>query len=273
MNGKVANEADFETAYSPGDLIVFRAADAASGTTQRIELTDKVLAGPVGKDTINTADAANPPGSSAPPPNSYGVIGQDGETVLRQVTYVTSTASANTYFLNGSAVTLARFEQELDAVKAGTKTGDGPGPDHRHGQHRGHPAPPDDHRCVAALVCAIAASSGGDRGQRLVDLDDDVAGADGLTGGDLDLLHRARLLGVDLVLHLHGLEHADGLADLDRVADGDEHLHDRALHRDGDVPVPAAPPRDAGARPAGRAAGGAAGAAAARRRLAVGTHT
>jgi putative cell wall-binding protein len=122
VDGSVANEADFETAYSPGDLVVFRAADAPSGTTQRVELTSKTLAGPVGKTTINTADAANPPGSSDPGPNSYGVVGQDGETVLRQVTYVGATDSSNTYFVNGSAVTLDRFEQELDAVKAGAKT-------------------------------------------------------------------------------------------------------------------------------------------------------
>ena len=87
-----------------------------------VELTNKTLGGPVGKDTINTGDDPNPPGSSDPGPNSYGVIGQDGETVLMQVTYVSSTASSNTYFVNGGAVTLEKFEQELDAVKAGTKS-------------------------------------------------------------------------------------------------------------------------------------------------------
>lgn len=123
VDGSVANEDEFEAAYSAGDDIVYRAADAPSGTTQRLELTNRQLDGPVGKDTINTADAANPPGSSAPPPNSYGVVGPDGETVLKQVTYVSETASGNTYFINGSAVTLARFEQELDAIKAGSRSG------------------------------------------------------------------------------------------------------------------------------------------------------
>ena len=122
VDGSVSNETEFEAAYTAGDLIVFRASDAPSGTTERVELTNKTLGGPVGKDTINTGDDPNPPGSSDPGPNSYGVIGQDGETVLMQVTYVSSTASSNTYFVNGGAVTLEKFEQELDAVKAGTKS-------------------------------------------------------------------------------------------------------------------------------------------------------
>ena len=52
-----------------------------------------------------------------------------------------------------------------------------------------------------------------------------------------DLGDRAGLLGVDVVLHLHRLEHEHGLAGLDRVADADEHLHDRALHRRADRAV------------------------------------
>jgi hypothetical protein len=126
VDGSLANEADFEAAYSAGDSIAFRKADAPSGTAQRIELTNRSLEGPVDKSSINTADPAVPgapavPGS--PPPNSYGVLGQDGKTILKQVTYVSGTASANTYFLNDAAVTLSRFEQELDAIKAGTRTG------------------------------------------------------------------------------------------------------------------------------------------------------
>ena len=38
-------------------------------------------------------------------------------------------------------------------------------------------------------------------------------------------------VGGDLVLHLHRLEHDDGLTDLDCLPDLDEHLHDGALHR------------------------------------------
>ena len=80
---------------------------------------------------------------------------------------------------------------------------------------------------------------------------------DRVAGCDPDLGDRAGLLGGDGVLHLHGLEDADGLADLDGVAHGDEHLHDRALHRHGDrartrSPVtPRAPCGAGAAAPAG----------------------
>jgi len=124
VNGSVANEEDFEAAYSAGDEIVFRAADEPSGTTQRLELRDRTLEGSVDPESVNTEDGSGAPlPSDGPPANSYGVLGQDGETVLRQVEYVSATASANTYFLNGAAVTLERFEQELDAIAAGTRSG------------------------------------------------------------------------------------------------------------------------------------------------------
>jgi hypothetical protein len=121
IDGRVASETEFEAAYSPADLIVYRAADEPSGTTQRLELTNKPIAGPVGKDTIHTEDSIADP-TSSDQPNSYGVLGRDGETVLVTVQYVGDNASANTYFVNGSATTLAKFEDELNAVKAGTKT-------------------------------------------------------------------------------------------------------------------------------------------------------
>ena len=46
---------------------------------------------------------------------------------------------------------------------------------------------------------------------------DDIARSDRIADGDLDFLDRPCLLGVHVVLHLHRLEHADGLAHLDRV--------------------------------------------------------
>lgn len=112
VDGRVANEAEFEAAYSAGDEISFRQADAPSGTTQRLQLTNKALQGPVGPETVDTEA------------DTYGVIGQDGETVLATVAYTSDTASANTYFVNGGAVTLGRFEQELEAIKAETRSGE-----------------------------------------------------------------------------------------------------------------------------------------------------
>lgn len=122
VDGSVADEAEFEAAYTAGDGITYRRADAPSGTTQRIELTNATLEGQVDKDSITTEDSIADPTSSETP-NSYGVLGQDGETDLKQVVYVSATASANTYFVNGAAVTLERFEQELDAIEAGTRSG------------------------------------------------------------------------------------------------------------------------------------------------------
>src|SRR4051794_16543691 len=54
----------------------------------------------------------------------------------------------------------------------------------------------------------------------------DVAGADRVPGLDPDLGHGARLLGTDVVLHLHGFEHAHRLAGRHRVALGHEDLDD-----------------------------------------------
>ena len=120
VDGRVAGEAELEEAYTAGDAVSFRAADAPSGTPQRVELTNMTLQGAIDKDSITTADTVLPTdGGTA---NSYGVLGQDGETILKQVVYVSENASANTYVLNGTATTLARFEQELDAIKAGART-------------------------------------------------------------------------------------------------------------------------------------------------------
>src|SRR5437764_1301816 len=75
----------------------------------------------------------------------------------------------------------------------------------------------------------------------LLDDDQHVAGAHRVTGRDADLLHGAAPLGVDVVLHLHRLEHEQRLAGLDGVTLRDEHLHDRALHRRADGAVAAGP--------------------------------
>src|SRR5436190_2287596 len=73
----------------------------------------------------------------------------------------------------------------------------------------------------------------------LLDDDQHVAGADRVTGRDADLLHGPTPLGIDVVLHLHRLEHEQRLAGFDGVVLRDEHLHDCALHRRADGAVPA----------------------------------
>src|SRR5437016_1710046 len=70
----------------------------------------------------------------------------------------------------------------------------------------------------------------------LVDHGDHVAGPDRVAGRHPDLGHRTRSVGVHVVLHLHGLEHAHRLPDVHLVAFLDEDLDDRPLHGHGDRP-------------------------------------
>ena len=110
----------------------------------------------------------------------------------------------------------------------------------RGGVDQGHGARP--------LRPPLAGSSGS--GRASVDDDDDVARAHRLAGRHLDLGDGAGLVGGDVVLHLHRLEHAHRLTGLDGLADLHEHLHDGALHGHGDLAA------------AGRAAAGGRGGAA-----------
>jgi putative cell wall-binding protein len=113
VNGALSNEATFEAKYSAGDTISFRWADDASGTKQRLELTDANLAGAVKASTIDTSET--PPNA-----NSYEVLAQNGTTVLSKVTY---SPTGDLYMVNGATATAEQFEAELNAIKAGTKTG------------------------------------------------------------------------------------------------------------------------------------------------------
>ena len=111
VNGFLASETDFEAAYSPGDLIKYRQADPPSGTTQRLELTDRLLQGRVDPATVDTDG------------DTYDVLANDGQTTLATVEYTGDEATANTYFVNGAAADLARFEEELTAIADGTRVG------------------------------------------------------------------------------------------------------------------------------------------------------
>src|SRR5207245_1406027 len=71
----------------------------------------------------------------------------------------------------------------------------------------------------------------------LLNLYHHVPGSDRVARCHLDGLHRAGLLGEDLVLHLHGLEDADGLSRFHGVTLGHEHLDDCSLHGDAHTPA------------------------------------
>ena len=119
VNGRISNETEFEEAYSAGDEISFRPADQPSGTSQRLELTDKPLAGSVSPSSIRTEDSSSGPPSNTPG-NSYAVLAENGTTELERVTYGTEN---DQHFVNGAAVTPEQFEAELNAIKAGQKSG------------------------------------------------------------------------------------------------------------------------------------------------------
>jgi putative cell wall-binding protein len=113
VNGAVSSEQTFEANYSPGDQITVRAADEFAGSTQLLTLTDANLAGPVKASTIDTGDTGTTP-------NSYEVLAQNGTTVLARVSY---SPTADVFLVNGQSASAEQFEAELNAVKAGTKTG------------------------------------------------------------------------------------------------------------------------------------------------------
>src|SRR3954469_5644941 len=56
----------------------------------------------------------------------------------------------------------------------------------------------------------------------LLNYDEHTAGFDGRARGDGHILHPPGLRGAQLVLHLHGLDHDDGLPHLDGVSGRDE---------------------------------------------------
>src|SRR3954454_21349385 len=116
-------------------------------------------------------------------------------------------------------------------------------------------------------------SSGSSSGSATGDDGERVAAGHGRSLGDRQLGDGARLVGGDLVLHLHRLDDADQRALLDLGARLDEHLEDVALQRRGErVAAARAPAARGPALAAGRLAGAAVGGGGHHRRLAVHAH-
>lgn len=108
VDGVGTTETQFEEALTAGDDVSCREADPATGTSQRLELTNDQPSGTVGE--VNTSDTPTID-PTALPPNSYEVLGRDGETVTAVMEYGDDTA--NDYYVGGSQVTLAAFEAAL----------------------------------------------------------------------------------------------------------------------------------------------------------------
>src|SRR4030043_2317689 len=72
----------------------------------------------------------------------------------------------------------------------------------------------------------------------LFDGEEDGASLDIIAGPEMNFGQLSGLRGLDLVLHLHGLEHQDGLASLDFIPRGRQHLDDSPRHGRLYIPFP-----------------------------------
>jgi putative cell wall-binding protein len=112
VDDDIVDEAAFEAAFSGGDEIMFRAADAASSTTQRIELDNEDLRGTVSDANTGDSPAPDADHGNTNAPHSYGVLADAGTEEIAQVEYADT--ATNEYYLNGTKTSLANFETALD---------------------------------------------------------------------------------------------------------------------------------------------------------------
>ena len=123
VDGALATDAEFADAYTLGDTVVYRAADAATLTTSRLALTNDNFSGTVtdGTGTIHTVVAT---GTTA----RIGVFAAGSTTVrLGQVNYVdndgTKLTGTPVYKVNGVVKDLAGFNTSLTGIVDGSLTG------------------------------------------------------------------------------------------------------------------------------------------------------
>lgn len=112
VDGLVSNEATFEAEYSAGDEIVYRAADAASSTAQRLELDNADLRGDTTEVNTTIVDEPDPAEQNSIPAKSY-TVALDG-VELETVEY-TRDDHPHTYIVNGTSRNLSCFEDALDS--------------------------------------------------------------------------------------------------------------------------------------------------------------
>lgn len=97
VNGNAnAGPADLEAAFSPGDTVTYRLADANSSTSEALTLTDANLKGRI--DNVDTAA------------DTYDVLAADNTTVLDTVNY-----AGDLYKVNGATKTVGDFETAIAA--------------------------------------------------------------------------------------------------------------------------------------------------------------
>lgn len=116
VDGVVVTESEFESNLSPGDEITCQPGDPATGTNEVVALENENLSGTVGN--VDTAA------------DTYQVFAEgadtDDDVVLDTVDYTTA---GDRYFVNGTEVNLATFEDFLDESDLTPSTGAALDPD------------------------------------------------------------------------------------------------------------------------------------------------
>jgi putative cell wall-binding protein len=109
IDGAIATEAELEAARTPGDLITYQAADSGSEAAEEIALLNRDLAGEV---TDITEGA-----------NTYDVAVREG-VVHDDLDYTAGVfGGTDSYVINGDAVGLSQFENELALIDRGELIG------------------------------------------------------------------------------------------------------------------------------------------------------
>ncbi|CAN5357771.1 hypothetical protein BH23ACT9_BH23ACT9_37840 [soil metagenome] len=105
IDGRIATEAEFEVARTPGDEVAYQAGDDPTDTVEELSLVNRDLTGDLARIT---------PGET-----TFDVVVLAG-VVYRDLDYTGSIfGGASTYVVNGSTVGLAVFENELTLVIRG----------------------------------------------------------------------------------------------------------------------------------------------------------
>lgn len=121
VDGQVSSEEVFEREYSAGDRISYEPDDTeASGSQQRLELTNDDLEGAVADVNETDNDRPDPEGQEVDSANSYDVV-EDG-VVLENVVYDRE-GDIDEWYVNGDEVSLACFELALENGKTISRAG------------------------------------------------------------------------------------------------------------------------------------------------------
>ena len=116
VNGAIATEAEFEAALSPGDDITHQAADAATGTTERITLVSDTLNNNCAPAVTGDPEVCSTPDNIVAAADTLDVENPAGGVLYAAFNYAALPAPFNPvvrYFVDGTEGTIAEFELGL----------------------------------------------------------------------------------------------------------------------------------------------------------------